>query len=68
MGSAAGAAEGAYLGAISGDADERAVVGAIVGSAVGMGLGAREFLTDQENTIERCLQDKGYVIARVRTH
>ena len=59
--SATGAVHGVYFGAVAGDADEGAVVGAIVGGAVGMGLGAREFLADQEDTIERCLRKRGYV-------
>ena len=61
--SATGAVHGVYFGAVAGDADEGAVVGAIVGGAVGMGLGAREFLADQEDTIERCLRKRGYVIS-----
>ena len=65
LGSATGVVNGVFYGALAGDADEGAVIGAIVGGAVGMGIGAREFLTDQGNTIERCLQDKGYVISPV---
>ena len=61
--SATGAVHGVYFGAVAGDADEGALIGAVVGGAVGMGIGAQEFLTDQGDTIERCLQNKGYEIS-----
>ena len=60
--SATGAVHGVYFGALAGDVDEGVVIGAIVGGAVGMGLGAQEYLTDQGNTIDSCLRDKGYDI------
>lgn len=65
IGSAKGAMYGVFYGALAGEADEGAVIGAIVGGAVGMGIGAREFLKDQDNTIEHCLREKGYVLAPV---
>ena len=63
LGSATGVVHGVYYGALTGDADEGAVIGAIVGGAVGLGIGAQEFLTDQGNTIDSCLRQKGYDIS-----
>ena len=62
-GSAKGAVAGLYLGAIAGDGAEGALIGATVGGIAGMGLGAKEFLTDQSNTIEHCLRSRGYDIS-----
>ena len=62
LGSATGVVNGVFYGALAGDLDEGAVIGAIVGGAVGMGLGATAYLTDQGNTIDNCLRQKGYDI------
>ena len=53
---------GAFYGAILGDAGEGTVIGAIVGGVAGAGIGAGEFLTNQGNTIDNCLREKGYIL------
>lgn len=63
VGAAIGTANGVFYGAISGDGAEGATVGAIVGGGLGFGLGATKYLTDQGNTIDNCLRQKGYDIS-----
>ena len=62
VGSATGVMSGAFYGAILGDAGEGTVIGAIVGGVAGAGIGAGEFLTNQGNTIDNCLRERGYDI------
>lgn len=65
IGSAIGAVNGVFYGGLAGDGAEGAVVGAVVGGGLGFGVGAMKFLSDQGNSIEPCLQNKGYVILPV---
>ena len=63
VGGTIGAAHGLFYGAIHGEGAEGAAVGAIVGGGLGFGLGATKYLTDQGNTIDNCLRQKGYDIS-----
>ena len=62
IGSAVGAVKGAYQGAIAGNAPEGAAIGAVVGSVVGVVWGAYEPIQEQEQSVRRCLSEKGYVL------
>ena len=63
LGATYGAANGVLYGALAGDGEEGAIVGAIVGGGLGFGVGAQSYLTDQGNTIDNCLREKGYDIS-----
>ncbi|MBT3333138.1 MAG: hypothetical protein HN394_16655 [Rhodospirillaceae bacterium] len=62
VGSFKGAVAGLYLGAIAGDGLEGMAIGAAAGGVVGLGLGAKEYLDDQTNSVEHCLRARGYYI------
>ena len=62
VGSVIGAADGAFQGAIAGDAPEGAFIGAIAGSVMGVFFGAYKPFKEQEQIVQRCLGQKGYVL------
>ena len=62
IGSVIGAADGAYHGAIAGDAPEGAIIGAVAGSVVGVLLGAYKPFQEQEESVRRCLGQRGYML------
>ena len=62
IGSAIGAFEGAIHGAWSGNSPEGAAIGAVVGGVVGVVVGAKEPFQQQEQSVRRCLSEKGYVL------
>ena len=61
-GSAIGAAEGATCCYYGGDSAEGALIGAIVGGVLGLGVGAYEAVSEQDEELERCMRDKGYIL------
>ena len=62
VGSALGAFEGAKSGAVSGGSAEGALIGSVVGSVIGVGVGTYKSVSKQDEEVERCLRDKGYVL------
>ncbi|MFP6732085.1 MAG: glycine zipper domain-containing protein [Alphaproteobacteria bacterium] len=62
IGSAYGAYHGAYIGALSGNSPEGAAIGAVVGGVIGVVVGAYEPIEEQEQSVARCLSEKGYVL------
>ena len=50
-GSFKGAVVGLHLGVIAGDGIEGMIIGAAAGGVAGLGLGAKEYLDDQTNTV-----------------
>ena len=63
IGSAYGAYHGVYIGALSGNSPEGAAIGAVVGGVIGVVVGAYEPVREQEQSVQRCLSKKGYVLA-----
>jgi outer membrane lipoprotein SlyB len=63
IGSAYSAYHGAYIGALSGNSPEGAAIGAVVGGVIGVVVGAYEPVREQEQSVQRCLSKKGYVLA-----
>ena len=62
IGSAIGLAQGMYTGAFTGGSLEGAAIGAIAGGVVGVVWGAYEPIQEHEQSVERCLSEKGYVL------
>ena len=62
IGSALGAVDGAYHGARSGNAPEGAAIGAVVGGVIGVVTGAYEPIQRQEQSVRRCLSERGYAL------
>ena len=60
IGSVYGLLEGAHIGAAAGNTDKGAVIGAIVGSVLGLNYGAHRSIHRHDETLARCLRDKGY--------
>jgi len=62
VGSALGLVTGASIPVFIGGSLESAIVGVVVGGVAGAFVGAYEPIQEQEQSVARCLSEKGYVL------